>query len=170
VPASYNIGSRTDILFATADPATTDDNTPLASNNIVTVDFSTAQSPYYVFGGIGGVENAFNGSISVENNTVYLKSGTVTDYLVGGWGYGTLATLPVYTVGNTVEITGARLAVMFGGYARNTAGRATVTDNIVSISAGTVSGTIFGGTVAILLGFAALPPTYAGLWLKKFSV
>jgi hypothetical protein len=183
LPASYGVNGNNGIsgaLFATVadgDSSNPDDDTPRTSNNAVTVDFSTAQSPTYVFGGIGNIDSAFNGSILVEGNTVTLRSGAVTNNLYGGWGYSTTALLPVLTAGNEVSITGGTVGGdVFGGRAFNTVGQATASGNLVNISAGTVTGTTYGGyaqtnsnvittvsrNVATLSGNAAVNTVYGG--------
>jgi autotransporter-associated beta strand protein len=147
--------SGSNVLFPVYPVDSSNSGEPVASGGCVTVDYASGTSPTYVFGGI----DAFNGSIGgenssvlVEKNGVVLAQGTVTR-LYGGYGYSTGATVPVVTTRNGVKVTGGKVnGDVYGGYAYNTAGRATAggsvvddTINTVDISAGVVTGTIYGG-------------------------
>jgi len=137
-------------------------NSPLASGNTVNINFSSGTNPYRVFGGLSD-------TLVVSGNTVDLITGTVNNDLYGGYdvagnsaagntvvmGGGSVARRVVGGIslegnasGNGVTLTGGQVSDggfgVYGGVSNYT-GNASVTNNWVKISAGTVAGYVESG-------------------------
>lgn len=97
------------------------------SQNSVTVDFTTGNTPYRVFGGLSDVS-------AVTGNTVTLLNGTITHNVYGGFTTGTGQ--EAYDNRVIVNGTGVSARNIIGGYSANGDARY----NSVSMSSGTVNG------------------------------
>ncbi len=110
-----------------------DPTAPVASGNAVTINFddTTGSLPNRVFGGVSKTE-------SVNDNTVYMVNGTVSNRIYGGY-----ATTAGFTAtNNRVLMSGGTVdGDIYGAYTNDGESR----ENQVEISNGTVGGSITGG-------------------------
>jgi outer membrane autotransporter protein len=90
----------------------------------------------------GGMADSYGGNAEASENSMTLSAGTIGGFIYGGyaWGDGSAKAW-----GNSVSVEGGNATSVFGGWSDCYGCQAEADNNFVTVSGGTVTGSIIGG-------------------------